>query len=346
MTVKLLCPHIIGHTSADYGNIPGVKLVMPSEKAVKEWRAKLGPDKPIIVRLQDKDYRPPSFPKNPERAATEYWDAFGPTMLAMSDPQVWFEDLNEVPRQDALALAQFEDELIDLADAPSGDTDDPPLRFVLVNAPAGCYEAEDWRGPLKPILERIRAYNDTLALGLHERVGRKFDKALNWHIGRLWFLAKEYADLPVFITEFAHDVAPTAGHGWVDTFGGNMELALESLEQADAFYQAKGNVKGVFVFTDAETNAGWKDYDTRPMAGKFREWYKDAPVVPPPAPGPNEGDVAYWKGEYDALAKIMSSVCRASDGLFERTQVLESEAKQLVTQAIKIEHYLDSWRED
>ena len=277
-----------------------VKLLNPDGHLVRQvWRA--APQARICLRLHGLSEQKDALEKTPSQLATNHaleWDnwlreqdlvaqaTMGVLVMeGINEPSIW-----EPPIAVAYNLyaEQFAVRMrgrgytavlgnINTGHPPNHGPDTPP----------------DWE-PLLKTLQATREFGHVL--GLHEYCDQRGPDSddWTWNMGRFLQLPKEYADLPILMTECGYDWAVnkpggTASHGWQGHLATDVYMGY--LAEYDRRLRSHPNVLAAFVFTH-DFDQPWSLFDTRPLLDSLiehAERVRTTPVqaqVQPPVKSP------------------------------------------------------------
>ena len=157
-------------------------------------------------------------------------------------------------------------------------------------------EPDDWLGPnMRQFLSFASAYNENVAIHLHEYslgdIDRGYDHntGKGWWVGRFWFLheaCKKIGITPprLFITEC----------GWNAYNAPELEQAVEDIKWLDKqVYGKHDNIDGFAMWTLAR---GWNEERVQPTIRPVGEWLVDeyAGNIPPIPPSPGFIDLSQF----------------------------------------------------
>ena len=147
-------------------------------------------------------------------------------------------------------------------------------RGVFGNFSVGTPESNDWRTVLKPTLDLLEEYKDTMFLGLHEYMMYDANLSIPYEIGRYTQITQ---NVSVIMTEFGFDYIDAIWHnyqkakvrGWKDHVAFYQSLnapdpefvALSNLKQiTQDIYNKDNRVKGLCYFCFGDSG-GWDNYN-------------------------------------------------------------------------------------
>lgn len=252
--------HVIGGWAGDLGKAQGCKLLDVSVEYLREVRRLLGPAALLIVRWWESEAEQDRLVRLGAEGARQWYAKRRPTMLAMarqstgvSDPNVVFSGLNEIPDHLAVLYCAFEVERLRLMHADG-------LAAVVGDFSVGVPDLEIWPA-YEPMLQAMARQSTGVGdlLGLHEYWVDHDDIANPWHVGR-WRLVPRLQSVNIVVTECGRDVVEGRGQaGWQRTCSD--EEMLADLRAYDALLAASPNVRGACGFQMGSSDDKWKPFD-------------------------------------------------------------------------------------
>lgn len=265
MGLENLAAHILNGYGGPLGKPRIIKCVDMSVEAVREVRAKVGPDTLVIWRKVE-EAQPLD---DPVRRAHEWMERHRADILALDDPLIVFEGYNEIVDAESVAYAEFEVTRVGLLHAINRNA-------AVLCSSVGTPDLHVW-AVYQKVLDALRP-GDVVAL--HEYWSDEADLENRWHVAR-FSLVPQLAGKAIVITECGRDFVEGKGSGWRDA-GISEEQYLKELRRASAIYHQYPQCRGAVVFQIGSIDSKWRPYDVAALQPRIVAEYEAWTAATPP----------------------------------------------------------------